>query len=244
MHTVAGRISRPASQNAPDYARKGQRAVCIPPLLDLTESKWKAGSGREKSDRGKRLRLLFCGAPDRDRHDLMLEAVVRMLRKGHDICLEYLGSTRDQVAKFLGSEGGLLDSVADAVYFHGRVPEDQVARVVSSASFGVLLRDEARWSKSCFPSKVPEFSALGVPMLSNLSSDLGSYLKDGQNSILVPEVSVEGFCSALEKALRLSAADFYSMKGQAKEMARRFDGAAYAGSYRELLNRGSVTSGE
>jgi glycosyltransferase involved in cell wall biosynthesis len=129
----------------------------------------------------------------------------------------------------------LLDSLGDGVHFHGRVPEDQVACVMRSASFGVLLRDEARWSKSCFPSRVPEFSALGVPMLCNLSSDLGSYLKDGQNAILVPEVSVEGFCSALEKALCLSADDFHCMRGQARQMAQRFDGAAYAESYRELL---------
>ncbi len=72
-------------------------------------------------------------------------------------------------------------------------------------------------------------------MMSNLSSDLGSYLKDGQNAIVVPEVSLEGFCSALEKALRLSADAFHSMKGQAKDMARRFDGGGYAESYQKLL---------
>ena len=57
------------------YTRKGQRAICIPPLLDLSEPKWKAGSDCEKSD-GRRVRLLFCGLPDRDRHDLMLQAVL------------------------------------------------------------------------------------------------------------------------------------------------------------------------
>jgi glycosyltransferase involved in cell wall biosynthesis len=217
------------------YSRKGQRAICIPMLLDLSEPKWQAGPGCEKSDVGKCLRLLFCGAPDRDRHDLMLRAVLKMRQGGHDVTLEYLGSTREQIAKLLGNGEDLLDSLGDGVHFHGRVPEDQVACVMRSASFGVLLRDEARWSKSCFPSRVPEFSALGVPMLCNLSSDLGSYLKDGQNAILVPEVSVEGFCSALEKALCLSADDFHCMRGQARQMAQRFDGAAYAESYRELL---------
>jgi glycosyltransferase involved in cell wall biosynthesis len=216
------------------YARSGRRTVCIPPLLDLSESKWKAGSDCQKSD-GRGVRLLFCGLPDRDRHDLMLRAVLKMRRDGHNVTLEYLGSTRDQVAKLLGNADDLFDSLGDGVHFHGRVPEDEVARVVRSASFGVLLRDEARWSKSCFPSKVPEFSALGVPMMSNLTSDLGSYLKDGQNAIVVPDVSLEGFCSALEKALRLSADAFHSMSGQAKDMARRFDGSGYAESYRKLL---------
>ena len=73
-------------------------------------------------------------------------------------------------------------------------------------------------------------------MLCNLSSDLGSYLKDGQNSILVPDVSVEGFCSALQKAARLSADAYHAMRDQAKELARRFDGTAWADCYREILN--------
>jgi glycosyltransferase involved in cell wall biosynthesis len=219
------------------YARKGQRAICIPPLLDLSEPKWQVSSGYEQSDSDRRLRLLFCGSPDRDRHDLMLRAVLKMRHTGHDINIEYLGSTRNELAKLLGNDDDLLNRLGNGVHFHGRVPEDQVARVMRSASFGVLLRDDARWSKSCFPSRVPEFSALGVPMLCNLSSDLGSYLKDGQNAIVVPDVTVEGFCSALQKALRLSADAFHSMRGQAKEMARSFDAVAYAQSYRDLLQQ-------
>lgn len=217
------------------YARKGRRAVCIPPLLDLSESKWEAGPTGEKSDTDRRVRLLFCGTPDRDRHDLMLQAVLKMRQGGHDVVIEYLGSTRDQIGNLLGNGADVANSLGRGVHYHGRVAEEQVAQVISSASFGVLLRDDARWSKSCFPSRVPEFSAFGVPMLCNLSSDLSSYLKNGENSILVPEVSVEGFCSALEKALRLSADAYHSLRRQAKEMARRFDGAAFADSYRELL---------
>jgi glycosyltransferase involved in cell wall biosynthesis len=217
------------------YTRKGQRAICIPPLLDLSEPKWKAGSDCAKSDVGGHVRLLFAGSPGRDRHDLMLRAILRTRQSGHDVTIEYLGSTRDQIAKLLGNADDLLDSLGDGVHFHGRVPEDQVACVMRSASFGVLLRDQARWSKSCFPSRVPEFVALGVPMLCNLSSDLDTYLRDGENSILVAEVTVEGFHVALQKALRLSADGYHSMSWQAKEMALRFDGAAYADSYRELL---------
>lgn len=217
------------------YTRKGQRAICVPPLLDLTEPKWKTDSCLEKSDPGKCLRLLFCGSPDRDRHDLMLRAVLQMRQGGHDIRLEYVGSTRGQVAKLLGNADNLLDSLGNGVHFHGRVPEDHLVRVIRSASFGVLLRDEARWSQSCFPSRVPEFSALGVPMLSNLSSDLGSYLKDGRNAIVVPEVSVQGFASSLQKALCLNADAYHSMTNQAKELACTFDGGAHANSYLELL---------
>ena len=217
------------------YVRKGCRAVCIPPLLDLSDSKWEAGSGGGKPDVGCSVRLLFSGSPDRDRHDVILQAILRMRQQGHDVSIEYLGSSRERVEEFLGSRGDLVASLGAGVRFHGRVPEDQVGRIVQSASFGVLLRDQARWSRSCFPSRVPEFSAFGVPMICNLSSDLGSFLRDGENAIVVPDVSVEGFFSTLQKAVHLSADAFHSMRTQAKRLARRFDGTAYAHSYREIL---------
>jgi len=185
------------------YAQSGYLAVRIPPLLDLSEAKWRAGADTGNSVRAQRFRLLFSGPPDRDRHDIVLQAVLKTRQSGHDIRIEYLGSTRDQIAKLLGNRHDLLSSLGEGVHFHGYVPEDQVAGVIRSASFGVLLRDEARWSKSCFPSRVPEFGGLGVPMLCNLTSDLGMCLKDSQNAILAPDVSVEGFCSALQRAVCL-----------------------------------------
>jgi len=45
-----------------------------------------------------------------------------------------------------------------------------------------------------------ECSALGVPMLCNLTSDLADYLRNGVNAIVVSDVSVEGFCQALQGA--------------------------------------------
>jgi len=225
------------------YARNGYLAVRIPPLLDLSETKWRAGADFKNSDIAQRSRLLFSGPPDRDRHDVVLQAVLKMRQSGHDVRIEYLGSTREQIAKLLVNRDDLLNSLGEGVYFHGRVPEDQVARVIRSASFGVLLRDEARWSKSCFPSRVPEFGGLGVPMLCNLSSDLGMYLQDGQNAILVPDVSVEGFCSALQKAVSLSTDTLHSMREQARQMARNFDATAYADSYRELLQQACRSRG-
>jgi glycosyltransferase involved in cell wall biosynthesis len=129
----------------------------------------------------------------------------------------------------------LLDSLGDGVRFHGRVPDGQVYDITRRASFAILLRDDAKWSRACFPSRVTECSALGVPMLCNLTSDLADYLRDGDNAIVVPEVSVAGFRQAVQRALALSEGQWRNMKQAARALAERFDGSAYAPMYRRIL---------
>ncbi len=72
-------------------------------------------------------------------------------------------------------------------------------------------------------------------MLCNLTSDLGEFLRDGENSILVSSVTAEGFCDALKKALALDEAQLRRIKNGARTLAERFDASRYAGVYKEIL---------
>jgi glycosyltransferase involved in cell wall biosynthesis len=85
-----------------------------------------------------------------------------------------------------------------------------------------------------------ESCALGVPMLCNLTSDLADYLRDGENAIVVSEVSVGAFCQALEGALTLSEGQFRNMKRAARVLAERFDGSRYANAYTRILAQAKV----
>lgn len=217
------------------YRNRAQRAYLIPPLLDLTDPKWQdsLATGNELPFRP--LRLLFSGTPSRDRHDIILRAVRQMLERGAPITIEYLGSSRDEIARLPGVGRDLLDSLGAGLCFHGRVPDEQVRSITRSASFAILLRDNARWSRACFPSRVTECSALGVPMLCNLTSDLADHLVDGKNAIVATTASVESFCGALERAVGLNQDQFKEMKNRAKELADHFDGSRYSGVYRNIL---------
>jgi glycosyltransferase involved in cell wall biosynthesis len=123
---------------------------------------------------------------------------------GCPVSIDYLGASRNNITALPGVGKQLVNSLGDGVFFHGWVPDEKVHEISASASFGILLCDNARWSDACFPSKIPEFFALGVPVLCNLTSDLGLYLKDGHNGVVVSGVDVDAFCAAVEKALSLS----------------------------------------
>jgi glycosyltransferase involved in cell wall biosynthesis len=179
------------------YVRRGCRVFHLPPILDTQDAVWRP---REGKDRGSTIKLVFSGSPPRDRHDLIFGGMLLAKKEGLQIVIEYVGSTREQLEALL-PRPALLDELGDSVKFHGRVPSENVPDILAQADYTVLMRDDARWSKACFPSKVPEFLALGIPVICNLTSDLGAYLQDGREAFLVKELSERAFLEALRRAV-------------------------------------------
>ena len=116
------------------------------------------------------------------------------------VVIEYVGSTRDQLRAMLPNPA-LLDELGDAVVFHGRVPIESVPDMLGQADYTVLLREDARWSKASFPSKLPEFFSLGVPMICNLISNLDEYIQDGREAFLVRGLTEQAFFDAIRRAV-------------------------------------------
>jgi glycosyltransferase involved in cell wall biosynthesis len=217
------------------YRAKGVRTALIPPLLDLSDPIYTPELVSPQQEDAGAVRVLFSGTPGRDRQDLILRAVQEARRQGADVVLEYLGCTRDAIVAMRGVGEELLEQVGEGVRFHGRVPYHAVVRITAAASFGLLFREDSKWSKACFPSKVPEFFALGLPVLCNLTSDLHRYLKEGHNAMIVHEMSVEGLASVLRCAAALESDHYHRMKAAARATAQLFDGRSYGKAYRELL---------
>lgn len=217
------------------YEQRGGRSVLIPPLLDLADPAWRRSDPDRSIATWRPLRLLFSGAYKRDRQDIILHAIQRLRKRGCPVSVEYLGASRNDIMGLPGVSRQLVEDLGEGVVFHGHVPAELVYEIASSASFGILLRERARWSEACFPSKVPEFFALGVPLLCNLTGDLGDCLKDGHNGIVVPAVNVEAFCHAVEKALALNQEQYGNMREAARRTAAQFDGSRFSKAYQCVL---------
>lgn len=216
------------------YNGRARSTIIVPPLLDLSDPKWHRPSKPKSCEP---LTLVFSGSHRRDRHDIILRAVKHLRKNGASLRIEYLGSTRDQISSMPGVGVDLVNSLGDSAVFHGRVPDDRVLEIAAGASFAVLLREDAHWSKCCFPSKVPEFCALGVPIMCNLTSDLHEYLVDYQNALIVEDLSVSALCSTVNRALALTSDQLERMESAARRTATRFDGCHFADVYRGLLSR-------
>ena len=120
--------------------------------------------------------------------------------------------------------------VKNCVNCIGKVQRQEVLKNLEEADFTVLIRlSELRYAKAGFPTKVPESLATGTPVICNLSSDLGMYLKDGENAIILKSRDVNDVAIGLRRAIHLSEAEKRKMQIAARKTAERcFDYKLYA----------------
>lgn len=199
------------------YQDSGCNAMLVPPMIDTLSEKWQCRPTAEGHKRG--VRLIFSGAWWRDRLDLIFEAIVKLRCEGQDVVMEFLGSGVEDLGRNQRLRKQLMEAPEGTFRFHGKVPVEKVLPITASADFGVLLRDRAKWSDACFPSKVVEFQALGVPLLCNLTSNLGEHLVDGVNALVVPRVSLAAFEETVRRAVALSPKERECMKRRSLECA-------------------------
>jgi glycosyltransferase involved in cell wall biosynthesis len=218
------------------YSKSGCNVIHIPPLIDTQAEKWRCRQPIESPKQD--LTLLFSGTWYRDRVEIIIESVGRMRTEGHKLVLEFLGCGPHDLGRNPKLQRLISQSPPSTLRFHGWVPADRVLPIAASADFGLLLRDSARWSRACFPSKVAEFQALGVPLLCNLTSDLDQTLKDGENALIVPQVSVAELVNTIKRALALTPLERERMRWCSFQRAAvHFDYRRYVGPLAEFLNK-------
>ena len=129
--------------------------------------------------------------------------------------LHILGATEDQIKGLTG-----LQVLPKCVKAYGRVPREKVEEVMLQMDFSVLLRpSEERYTKAGFPTKSVEAMSHGVAMICNLSSDLGMYLKDGENAVIVDGYDEKAFAQSLERVLLMNSAEIDVLKKNARQLA-------------------------
>lgn len=199
------------------YRKSGCKVIRIPPMIDAEGQTLQRKPTPKQEAQG--LRLLFSGAWLRDRLDIIVKAVLLLRGEGKPIALEFLGPGVNDLRMNPNLQKQIMEGPEGAFRFHGWVPLEEARSITMSADFGILLRERARWSNACFPSKVAEFQALGVPLLCNLTSDLAQSLRDGDNALIVHEVTVEALVATLRRGLALTSGEKARLKQGSLECA-------------------------
>ena len=106
------------------------------------------------------------------------------------------------------------------VHCHGRMTRDAVLRIVASSDFSLLQRPQLRYANAGFPSKVVESLLIGTPVVTNITSDLGEYLRDNFNAVVLDDDSLgsmrKGMAKATSKALGTAAFDHRGIEQDAR----------------------------
>ena len=151
--------------------------------------------------------------------------------------LQLLGISKEQLATLCGVEESAVEYMGNSLVCLGRVPREEVLNRLAAADFTVLLRSETqRYAKAGFPTKAVESLSTATPIITNLTSDLGLYLKDGYNSIIVSDCLPTAFSKAVEKAITLTASEKKQMYSNARKTAEEhFDYKLYGKTLEKII---------
>lgn len=215
------------------FLEKGLEIVRIPAVMDIDNL------GYEKKIRRERLTVLYAGTPGKK--DYLKEMIKGILLLGNDLIkkidFRLIGISKDQLIDMHYVSQQMLDKLGDSLNVVGRIRRKDVLKNLEEADFTVLLRSPTqRYAKAGFPTKVVESLASGTPVICNITSDLGDYIRDGENGIIVNECSAEAFSLAIKRALHLTFEQRKIMCSNARKCAEGyFNYELYINNVKELL---------
>jgi glycosyltransferase involved in cell wall biosynthesis len=213
------------------FGSKGCNTIRIPVILDVKNIPFL------KHIKENKLTILYAGSPGKkDYLNEMLRGLIYLNEEERNrIRFIVAGVSFDQIKSwFTSKELMILNS---CVEFLGRVERNVVLNTLSEVDFTVLLREsDLRYAKAGFPTKVVESLATGTPVILNLSSDLGEYINDMQEGLIVKDCSAEAFAQTLIRAQQLEKSQKEAMRYKARICAENnFDYRLYKERLSDLL---------
>lgn len=222
-----------------DCFYKTTHNVVVPATCDASEKKWHENNeySRQIVGKFKGVTLIYAGNPGRkDQVHHVVNAVHRLAEEGASIRFLILGTTRESYLSRYSSKLH-TSKLHKNIIFLGRVSQDEIPSFYHQADFMVLLRESTRKSNAGFPTKFAESITSGTPVIANLTSDLGQYLKDGETGFVVKEPSEEAIYDTLkDRVLYLSRKQIEAMKGKVKETSQCLDYHAYIEPMRVFMS--------
>lgn len=217
------------------FSARGIATTRIPVIMD-TES-----VVCDKCIDPQKIVFAYAGAPGKKDYLKTVVAGFALLAQQTDVPFELrlIGVTKEQLVSMCEASPADVEMLGEHLCCMGRVSRDEVLRQLSQADFTVLMRsEEQRYAKAGFPTKFVESLATATPVVANATSDIGEYLKDGENGFLVSACSPQALSEALEKAVALSYDDRRTMQDTARRTAvEQFDYMRYAQQLERFITK-------
>lgn len=215
------------------FSERADRVIRIPVIMDIQKMPF------SESNENKRSRFVYAGIPGLKDHLREIVAGFCLLPEEQlaQLELHIIGVSGQQLVESCGVSPDAFEILGEALKVYGRVTRDEAVAQVMGADYTVLLRSaELRYAKAGFPTKIVESLACGTPPMCNLSSDLGEYLVDGENSVIIEGEAPEDVCNAVMKALAYKKEKSCLMRNNARRTAEEnFDYRHYTEIFGEFL---------
>lgn len=199
------------------FRKRGLKSIVIPVIMDSVGFHSEADISDNSHEYPNRLiRLVYAGSPARK--DIMAPFFVAFqqycMLGNQNIEVHIAGIDEFEYKKMMERQENFnLDYSSSLLHFYGRISRNDVLNLYKNMDFSLLFRDsQLRYSKAGFPTKVVESLFCGVPVLCNLSSDLGDYLLHNFNSFVVKELRIQDILESLTTIGKKSKFELKQMK--------------------------------
>ena len=191
--------------------------LCVPPLVDLTDPKWRAVPSAERTAK---TTFVYAGNPGKkDLFGNVLRACSNAAEAGARLRLVVAGPSRAQVEAALRGEGIPMSALNRWIETLGWLEQTLVPGLLARADFSILARPPLRYAMAGFPTKVVESLAAGTPPVLNITSDLAEFIKDGENGIVAWDQSVTALTEAIRRGISMDRGAKDAMRARARRTA-------------------------
>lgn len=210
------------------YQSHGYKNVIeIPPIMDYIKSEIVPTSHRIRH-------LVYAGSPAQK--DLILPYLTAIKEINGDrikIVADIVGVTKEQIRALLQ----INDPEKNGIIAYGRVPHEECVKVIEKADFSILFRENLRYAKAGFSTKLSESLSLAVPVLCNAVGGADEIIVDGFNGIKIEGYNSVSIMNGIERILLMDESSIDAMKQHAIETAKQhFVGELYTNALNKAVN--------
>lgn len=218
-----------------NFERRNVETIKVPVIMDTDSIDY------SKTASDNIIRILYAGSPGKkDYINIVVEAFMRIIEtRINNMELTILGCTLEQFAENYHYDMNTLRSLSSRLLFKGRVSRNEVLAEYKRADFSILIRPEnARFAKAGFPTKLVESLATGTPVICNITSDIGDYIRNNENGVIVNGEDVTSCYDAFRNISEMDKSKLAIMKKKARLTAETyFDYKKYATSVLKFVER-------
>ena len=205
------------------YKKRDCNVIRIPTILDCDKFKYL------KITKNAKIVISYAGSPaNKDNITNVVKAVLFLKEKEREMLqLDFYGITWDFFRKNKLKENE-IEILKNSVKCHGRISYDEVKKRIHLSDFTILLRPDRRSSHAGFPTKIGESMAMGVPVITNITSDLNLYIHNKIEGILCENETPVECAKVLRDVLKRKKEENIVLREKARECAlRSFDYRVY-----------------
>jgi len=196
------------SQFLYNYYNTGKTPILLlPPLVDKQDIKWlHAQKENSYNDKISTISLTYAGSPgkgNKDKLDIIisaLENINKIISTNVSLCI--IGINEKQYRHIYGLDDRIV--IPSFVNFMGKIPHLDVLKYLSQTDFQIFVRENNRDNTAGFPTKFVESISSSVLVLTNINSDLNSYMSDGKNGFFLDISTKESLEQSLYSSLMSS----------------------------------------